>query len=216
MRTNILEVAGKLLERHKIHGFILPANSGTTARAFLERFGPGYQYIAVGNPSTSYEKGFVYHSGMTENTKVELERLGFEVVLQEVSAFQPRNSSPVFTEHAKRMQSSYEKKVQTHGVQIEGSTISWVVECTICALFDEQVKTCVEICLMAGESKKIDLHAKYIAICTPSRWASGFRDCAVVLKPSTPDKFFQDSPHIYEIAYSEKPTDSQASLPGDA
>ena len=207
MRTNILEASAQLLERHAIRGFILPANSGTTARAFLDRFGPDYQYIAVGNPSTSHEKGYVYHSGMTEETKIGLQRLGFEVVLQEVSAFQPKNSSPVFAEHAGRMQSSYEKAIHSAGIRVEGSTVSWVVECTIRALFDEQVKTCIEISLMAGESDKIDLQARYIAICTPSRWSSGFRDCAVVLTPSTPATFFQDPPHISEIAYSEKPGD---------
>jgi hypothetical protein len=116
MVTDILDVAAQLLERHDVRGFILPANSGTTARTFLERFGQEYQYIAVGNPSASHEKGFVYHSGMTEDTKIELERLGFEVVLQEVSAFQPKNSSPMFAEHAQRMQSSYEKAIQGPGI----------------------------------------------------------------------------------------------------
>jgi hypothetical protein len=209
MRTNILDVAAQLLENHEIRGFILPANSGTTALAFLDRFGTGYQYIAVGNPATSHEKGYVHHSGMTEETKERLQRLGFEVVLQEVSAFQPMNASPAFAEHAKRMQSSYEQGIHSPNIRIEGTTLSWVVECTIRALFDEQVKTCVEICLMAGESDKTDHRTKYIAICTPSRWSSGFRDCAVVLEPSTPATFFQNPPRIYEIAYSETPRDSR-------
>jgi hypothetical protein len=207
MRTNILDVTAQLLERHDVRGFILPANSGTTARAFLDRFGMGYQYVAVGNPNTSHEKGYVYHNGMTEQTKVDLESLGFVVVLQEVSVFQPANSSPVFAEHARRMRSSYEKKIQSPGIQIEGTTLSWIVECTIRALFDEQVKTCVEICLMAGESDSIDHNAKYIALCTPSRWSSDFRDCAILVTPSTPATFFQHPPHIFEIAYSEKPKD---------
>ena len=208
MRTSILDVAAGLLERHEVRGFILPANSGTTARAFLERFGPGYEYIAVGNPSSSHEKGFVHHSGMTEETKAELEKLGFEVVLQEVSAFQPMNRSRVFEEHARDMHASYEKAIGGAAIRIEGSTISWIVECTVRALFDEQVKTCVEIALMAGDSSKVDRDATYIAICTPSRWADGFRDCAVVLEPSTAATFFQEPPHIYEIAYSEKPRGS--------
>ncbi len=209
MRTNILDVAAQLLDRHEIRGFILPANSGTTARAFLECFGPGYQYFAVGNPSTSHEKGYVYHSGMTEETKAQLEGLGFVVVLQEVSAFQPRNASPLFAEHAQRMQTSYEEAIGSPGVRIEGTTLSWIVELTLHALFDEQVKTCVEISLMAGESDRIDRQAKYIAVCMPSRWASGFRDCAVVLKPSTCATFFQSPPSIYEIAYSKKPENPQ-------
>jgi hypothetical protein len=144
---------------------------------------------------------------MTERTKADLESLGFDVVLQEVSVFQPANSSPVFAEHAQRMQSSYEKRIQRPDIEIEGTTLSWIVECTIRALFDEQVKTCVEICLIAGESDRIDPNAKYIAVCTPSRWSSVFRDCAIVLTPSTPATFFQHPPHIFEIAYSEKPKD---------
>ena len=209
MRTDILDVAAALLERHAVRGFILPVNSGTTARAFLERFGSDYQYIAVGNPSESHEKGYVYHSGMSEETRTELEELGFEVVLQEVSAFQPMNASPIFAEHARNMNASYERAIQASHVQITGTTLSWIVECTIRALFDEQVKTCVEICLMAGESERVDPQAKYLSICTPSRWSSDFRDCAVVIQPSTPATFFQNPPHIYEIVYSKKPEDSQ-------
>ena len=207
MRTDILDVAAELLERHEIRGFILPANSGTTARAFLDRFGPGHQYVAVGNPSTSHEKGYVLHSGMTEETKQELQKLGFEVILQEVSAFQPKNASPVFSEHAVQMQSSYESEIRSSGIQVEGTTLSWIIENTIRALFDEQVKTCVEICLMAGESPGVDCQTRYIAVCTPSRWSSDFPDCAVVLEPSTPATFYQNPPRIYEVAYSEKPDD---------
>ena len=40
MRTNILDVAGELLDRHDVRGFILPANSGITARECLDHFGP--------------------------------------------------------------------------------------------------------------------------------------------------------------------------------
>ncbi len=204
MRTNILEVASQLLKRHSVRGFIVPANSGTTARAVLSQFGDGYQYFAVGNPSSSHEKGFVYHSGMTEQTKTDLEQLGFEVVLQEVSAFQSMNSSSVYFAHAKSMQASYERAIDSDRVQINGTTLSWIVENVVRALFDERVKTCVELALMAGESSNIDKKAKYISFCTASRW-SDFRDCVVVLNPSTPSEFFQHPPHIYEIAYSKKP-----------
>lgn len=205
MNTDILEIVGEMLERHEVRGFIIPANSGTTAREFLDKFGLGYQYIAVGNPSTSHDKGYVYHDGMTPETKAELEDLGFEVVLQEVSAFQPLNSPPMFEKHARDMQSSYERNIRSEGVQIEGTDLSWIVESTIIALYDEQVKTCVEICLMAGESDKIDNKAKYISVCTPSRWSTDFRDCAIVITPSTPATFFQHPPHIFEIGYSERP-----------
>lgn len=204
MRTNVLDVAAELLKRHSIRGFIVPANSGTTARAVMKRFGDEYQYFAVGNPSYSHEKGFVYHSGMNDATKTELEELGFTVILQEVSAFQPMNSSPVFFDHARNMQASYERAIKDQNVKIDGTTLSWIVECTIRALFDERVKTCVELALMAGEAPRINKAGKYISFCTASRW-SDFRDCAVVLNPSTPADFFQSPPHIYEIGYSDEP-----------
>jgi hypothetical protein len=209
MRTNIFEIANELLQRHSVRGFIVPANSGTTAKAVIQRFGRdnGYQYFAIGNPANSHEKGYVYHDGMTQETKTELEKLGYEVILQEVSAFQPMNSSPVFSQHAENMRGSYQKAIQGDQVQIEGTTLSWIVQCTIRALFDEQVKTCVEIALMAGVSKNIDKRGKYISFCTTSRW-SDFRDCVVVLNPSTPSEFFQNPPHIYEVAYSQRPKNS--------
>jgi len=204
MRTNILDVAEELLTRHAVRGFIIPANFGTTARAVLDRFGEGYEYFVVGNPSSSHDKGFVYHSGMSDATRTELEELGFTVILQEVSAFQPMNTSSVFIEHARNMQASYERATESPNVKIDGTTLSWIVECTIRALFDEQVKTCVELALMAGESSQVDRAGKYISFCTPSRW-SDLRDCAVVLNPSTSADFFQHPPHIYEIAYSDTP-----------
>jgi hypothetical protein len=107
------------------------------------------------------------------------------------------------------MQASYERAIQSPGIRVDGTSLSWVVECTIRALFDEQVKTCVEIALMAGESETVDCQATYIAVCTPSRWSTEFRDCAVVLSPSSCATFFQDPPHIHEVAYSGKPGVSQ-------
>ena len=204
MRTNILDVAEDLLTRHTVRGFIIPANFGTTARAVLDRFGEGYEYFVVGNPSSSHDRGFVYHSGMSDATRTELEELGFTVVLQEVSAFQPMNTSSVFIEHARNMQASYEKAIESPNIKIDGTTLSWIVECTIRALFDEQVKTCVELALMAGESSQIDRAGKYISLCTPSRW-SDLKDCAAVLNPSISADFFQRPPHVYEIAYSDIP-----------
>lgn len=214
MRTNILDIASELLNRYTVRGFIVPANSGTTARAVMQHFGRGYQYFAVGNPTTSHEKGFVIHSGMSEATRYELEQLGYTVILQEVSTFQgpgtgalnnPGDASPVFLEHARGMQASYERATGTRRVRIDKTTLSWIVESTIRALFDEQVKTCVELALMAGESDKIEKAGRYVAFCTPSRWSNS-RDCAVVLRPSTPGDFYQNPPRIYEVGYSDEPS----------
>jgi len=204
MRTGILDVVASLVKRHEIRGFIVPANTGTTARAVLDRFGSDYQYFGVGNPASSHAKGYVLHSGMDAVTQAALDDFGFHVVLQEVSAFQPRGGSPVFAEHAARMKASYETSIGGTPIDVRGTTLSWIVESAIRALFDEQVKTCVEITLMAGESAEIDRSAKYVALCTASRW-SDFRDCAVVLTPSTTATFFQNPPHIYEVAYGREP-----------
>ena len=207
MRTDILDVVAGLVKRHRIHGFIVPANTGTTARAVLGRFGSGYQYFAVGNPASSHARGLVLHSGLNAATQAALANLGFPVVLQEVSAFQPLGGSPIYAEHAARMQESYEMAIGGTPVDVRGTTLSWIVESTLRAMFGEQVKTCVEITLMAGESTEIDMGARHIALCTPSRY-SDLRDCAIVLRPSTTATFFQSPPHIYEIAYSGKPANT--------
>jgi hypothetical protein len=187
-----------------VDGFILPANTGRTARAFMDRFGSDYQYVVVGNPTSSHAKGFVFHQGITEETVLELRRRGAEVVLQEASVWQARNESPVFLEHAKAMEVSYGHAVGDLGTSRLGTQVALIAEMTIACLFDEQVRTCVEIALMAGEIPQVDFRAQYISVCTASRW-SDYRDCAVVLNPSTPGRFFQDPPHIYEIAHSSKP-----------
>ena len=203
MRTNILDVTAGLLTRHNVRGFILPANTGTTARAFWDRFGPEYQYFAVGNPSTSHAKGYVYHSGISHAVAAELTALGLHVVLQEVSAFQT-GKSPVADEHAARMQASYEASLGGVPVEVHGFSFPLLIERVIQGLLDEQVRVCVEIALMAGESDVIDLDATYVAAAAPSRYMDA-RDCAVVLRPSTVATFFQAPPFIFEIARSGLP-----------
>jgi len=203
LRTDILDVATELCSRHNVRGFILPANTGTTARAFRDRFGGEYQCFAVGNPTSSHAKGYVKHSGMDAATQAALAELGFHVVLQEVSAFQV-GDSPVTQVHAARMQASYEASLGGVPVEVHGSTLPSLIERVIRGLLDEQVRVCVEIALMAGESDAIDLDATYISVATPSRYMNA-RDCAVVLRPSTVATFFQAPPFIFEIARSSPP-----------
>lgn len=204
MRTNILSVAEELASRHEIKGFILPANSGETARAFQDKFGEGYQYFAVGNPASSHGKGYVYHSGMSDEIKQDLEGRGFVVVLQEVSAFQPMNNPPLFAKHAEKFQESLAQNLPPE-LKVEGPGLAMAIEATISGLMSEQVRVCVEIMLMAGESDQIDFEGKYMAICTPSRYTDEMTDCATVLIPSTPSTFFQHPPQVIEAAYSGRP-----------
>jgi len=207
VRSNILDVAAEVAQRWQIRGFLVPANTGTTAREVRARFGPGFEYVALGNPTQSHEKGFVYHSGMAGATRAELEALGYRVVLQEVSAFQPAKDSPVFHEHAAAMEESYAEAAGER-VEVTGTTLSWVVERTIQALHGEQVKTCVELALMAGALSDLERDAPYLVFCTPSRWSDS-RDCVVALSVSSPAEFFQNPPHILEIAYSVPPAGPQ-------
>jgi len=207
VRTNILDVAAEVAQRWPTRGFLVPANTGTTAREVHARFGPGFEYVALGNPTQSHEKGFVYHSGMAGATRAELEALGYRVVLQEVSAFQPAKDSPVFHEHAAAMEESYAEAAGER-VEVTGTTLSWVVERTIQALHGEQVKTCVELALMAGALPDLERDAPYLAFCTPSRWSDA-RDCVVALTVSSPAEFFRSPPSIFEIAYSAPPAGPQ-------
>ena len=101
-------------------------------------------------------------------------------------------------------------------IDVRGTTPSWVVEATIRALFDELVKTCIKTALIVGESAAIDRAARYVALCTASRWSDP-RDCAAVLRPSTMATFFQNTLHICEVAYGRDPeTLRSASCLGEA
>ena len=205
MRSNILDIAAEVAQRWPIRGFLVPANTGATAREVRARFGAGFEYVALGNPTRSHELGFVYHSGMGEGVRVELETLGYRVVLQEVSAFQPMGDSPTFHEHAAAMEESYADAAGGAPVVLVDTTLSWIVERTIQALHGEQVKTCVELALMAGALPDLARDAPYLAFCTPSRWSDS-RDCVVALSVSSPAEFFQNPPRILEVAYSAPPT----------
>ena len=207
MRSNILDIAAEVAQRWPVRGFLVPANTGATAREVRTRFGSGFEYVALGNPTRSHEQGFVYHSGMSEAVRTELEALGYRVVLQEVSAFQPMGDSPVFREHTAAMEESYADAAGAP-VEVAGTTLSWIVERTIQALHGEQVKTCVELALMAGALPDLARDAPYLAFCTPSRWSDS-RDCVVALSISSPAEFFQNPPRILEIAYSAPPTGPQ-------
>lgn len=84
----ILNRAKAAADLHIVKNVIVPCNSGSTARAALDVFRDGYRVFAVGNPTTSHEKGYVVHSGVADTTRTELEAAGVTVVLCEQSIFQ--------------------------------------------------------------------------------------------------------------------------------
>jgi hypothetical protein len=207
MRTDIFDHVKPLLAQHDIHGFVVPGNTGYSAKAALAAFGDSYQYIVVGNPIESHTEGYVHHSGMTEETKKELTDLGMNVVLHEYSCFSQKSPSSAFWEHNKAFEASFLDAAKEHGVKyldIKGTSISLILELTLCQLCDQGFKTAVEMAFLAGSCPQAALDRFYVSFAFPSRWGN-IRDAAIVSHIGTPGTFFRERLDMQAVILSGQP-----------
>lgn len=207
VRTDIFDRVHPLLARHDVKGFVVPANTGYSAKAALAAFGNAYQYIAVGNPTESSAKGYVHHSGMSEETRAELTELGMHVVLHEHSCFSQKAYSPAFWKHNSDFEASFVSGAHDRGVEsldVKGSNLSQILEFTLCQLCDQGFKTAVEMALLAGSCPQADLERYYVSFALPSRWGN-FRDVAIISRIGTPASFFTQRLDMQAVVLSNEP-----------
>jgi len=204
MRTDILEKVAPVVNAFEVQGFVVPANTGYAAQAVRKAFGDRYQYIVVANPQESHAKGYVHHSGMSEETRRELLGLGMDIVLHEHSCFSQKSPAPAYWEHNRALEESLRSRLKVDSLKIEGAPLSAIIEHTACCLFDQGFKTAVEMALLAGASAKADRKAAYMSFAFPSRWGD-MCDVAIVSRLGTPASFFTSGIGIRAVVFSNMP-----------
>jgi len=188
-----------------VKGFVIPANTGFCAKAVLEAFGTRYQYIVVANPDVSHTKGYVHHSGMSEETRRELSALGMNVVVHEHSCFGQKDPSAAFWQHNTAFENSLRKRLQLSSLEIRGTSLATILDHAFSDLFDQGFKTAVQMALLAGSCPQSDPKAHYVSFAFPSRWGD-IRDVAIVTRIGNPATFFTDGLGIQFVVFSNQPS----------
>lgn len=186
MRTAIMQEAKDRAVRYGVENVVLPCNSGHTVRSALDEFGSDFNFYAVGNPASSHERGLVVHTGVTDAVRDELERLGVQVILQEVSLFQVNEEQEVGTHLWDAFGRSYEKRTQR---KMEGKIVARFTNELLTFLLSDGPRVCLEIALMAADSGVLPLDRDCISLATPSRYCD-LPDAAVILRPAKTEDFW--------------------------
>jgi hypothetical protein len=193
-----------LVRAFAVRGFVIPANTGESAKAVRAAFGERFDYIVVANQQDSHAKGYVHHCGISEATLHELQGLGMEVVLHEHSCFWQKSPASAFWEHNRAFEESPRKSLKAGSIEIDGTSLSAIIERTTICLFDQGFKTAVEMALLAGAAEKADRAAKHVSFAFPYPW-SDMRDVAIVSQLGTPASFFPNGLDIRAVAFSSIP-----------
>lgn len=212
---DIIALAKGRADLFGVKNVVVPTNSGTTARAVHDVFRPDYLIIAVGNPSTASERGLVYHKGMSELTRRELEELGVRVVLQDQSMFQAAAiggkphliGSYDISGHcfSPRWSCSLEDVIEKAGPTGPFNPVA-IISNTL-ALFGDGPRVCIEVTLIAADSGALPLDADCIAIQRRIDGASNMPDAAMVLRPVRTQDIFKGQFRIKDLVLVPGPKD---------
>jgi hypothetical protein len=195
-----------LLKQYEVHGFVVPANTGYSAKAVHAAFGRDYQYLVVGNPVESATKGYVHHSGMSAAVQQELSDMGMVVILHEHSCFAQKTPSPAFWEHNRAFEQSFEQAANGGApIEINGTSLAAILDHALAQVCDQGFKTTVEMSLLAGSYAHADLGRYYVSFAFPSRWGN-IRDVAIISRLGTPRSFFTKRLDLQAIVLSNEPT----------
>lgn len=208
MISEIFERARQRAERLGITNVLVATNTGSSVKAAQDVMGDGFRYFAIGNPSSSREKGLVLHDGISPATQAELERRGITVVLHDVPAFVGHEANEIF-------HSANRAYIERFGPTFEAeetipSNICKVMVHVLSEFFGDGPRVCMEITLMAADSGLLPLDDDCVAITRPSQYAhtalivhpvrsaalfsTRFRVKDLLLVPSDDDIWFNDGP----------------------
>lgn len=204
---DIISLAKERADLYRIKNVIVATNSGATVKAVRDLFGLSYLIIAVGNPSNANERGLVYHQGVSEATRVELEQMGIKVVLQDQSIFQAvaiggkpyRIGDCDISGHCFNIDwsSSLDSVVKHAGLTGPFNPIAIVSNTLV--LFGDGPRVCIEAALMAADSGILPLDADCIVIQRRIDGASNMPDAAMVLRPTRTQNIFKGQLRIKDL-----------------
>ena len=194
--TDIMTVAKHRAEKFGVKNVLVATNSGASVRRAYEIFGLAYKFFAVGNPASAHERGLVLHSGISEETRRDLEQKGIKVILQDRSLFQTPGLSCYGA--------SLEQVLRKAGT--EGRFMAMSVAYNVLQLFSDGPRVCLEIALMAADSGELPLDADCISIACPSSYCD-LPDAALVLRPSKSEDIFKGELRIKDLILRPTPND---------
>ena len=185
METEIFSRAQQRAREFHVRNVLVATNTGTSVEAAREIMGPEFRFFAVGNPSSSRDKGLVLHCGITEGVKERLEGRGITVITREVSAFHglPGNST---------FQNANRAYIERFGRTFEPdetapSNVCKVMSHVLSEFFGDGPRVCIEIVLMAADSGQLPLAEDCIAITPPH----GYSHAALIVHPVKSEQLFK-------------------------
>jgi catechol 2,3-dioxygenase-like lactoylglutathione lyase family enzyme len=182
-------------QRAAMHGVrnILVATKGTgaTARRARRVFGGGYTIYAVGNPPSSYDRGFCLHTGITREKRAELQSQGIQVVLQDYSVLQGSRAiagGELFDFSEREIPHNQRLDQLIEAIRQGRDEVIMTIIFNAFCWFGEGGKVCMEIALMAAESGALPLDELCVAIATPADLA--VPDACLVFHPAKTEALF--------------------------
>lgn len=200
---DIIVLAKERADLFEVKNVVVSTNTGNTANRVLEVFGSDYNIYAVGNPSSSHDRGMIHHAGISEKTKKDLESKGIKVILRDQSLFQamdfggqgfPIGDEELFFKGCFHG-TPFDEVVEKTGPNNEFNAVA-IVYNTLC-LFST-VRVCIEVALMAADSNRLPLDADCISIARPS-WTRELPAAAVVLRPAKTQDLFKREFRVKDI-----------------
>lgn len=208
MNTEIFSQAQKRAKKLNVRNVLVATNTGRSVLAAQEVMGPDFSLFAVGNPSSSREKGLVLHCGISPETKQKLEARGITVIMREVSAFHGLPSNLTFHNANAAYVERFGRTFQQN--EVVPSNICKVMCQVLSEFFGDGPRVCLEITLMAADSGCLPLDEDCMAITTPNGYSHAalvvhpvkstelfsthFRVKDLLLRPSDNDIWFNDGP----------------------
>jgi hypothetical protein len=212
MNTEIFAEAKVRAMERKVRNVLVATNTGKSVEAAQEIMGTGFNYFAVGNPSTSRDLGWVLHCGISQETKDRLEGRGIVVIERELSIFQHSSSVQVSHVSLRNANAAYVRRFNKTFDQNETvpNNVCKVIRQILGEFFGDGLCVCIEITLMAADSGKLPLEEDCMAIATPRGYSHAaivihpvktlelfgthFRVKDLILVPSEDDVWFNDGP----------------------
>ena len=200
---DIIALAKERADLFNVRNIVVSTNMGSTANRVLEVFGSDYSIYAVGNPSSSHDRGLVRHAGISEKTKKDLESKGIKVILKDQSLFQAMDfGGQGFPIGDKELYFSgcfhgtpFDEVVEKTSPNNEFNAVA-IVYNTLCLFSTARV--CIEVALMAADSDRLPLNADCISIARPS-WTRELPAAAVVLRPAKTQDLFKRELRVKDI-----------------
>lgn len=200
MNSAIFTQARKRAKKLKVKNVLVATNTGRSVKLAQDIMGADFRFFAVGNPSSSKDKGLVLHCGITPETKQELEKRGITVITQAVSAFHGLPGNSIFHNANK----AYIKRFGRTFAQDEivPSNICKIMNHVLSEFFSDGPRVCMEITLMAADSGHLPLDNDCMAIAT----LNGYSHAALVVRPVTSSELFSTHFRVKDLLLC--PTDN--------